>query len=97
MWTTAGNEIRQSETYKDNDAMLIPGIHYHVLEPVSAADYFTFPANPIEAYRMFRSTLVLVRKQRHDVVGIEGTGQEQRDQQNNMQNIYLSFSDHGHC
>ena len=72
VWTTAGDELRRSKKYKDNDAMLIPGTHYHVLEPLGASDYFTFPADPTEVYRMFRHTWVLVRKKRPDVVVIEG-------------------------
>ena len=53
VWTTAGDELRRSEKYKDNDAILIHGIHYHVVEPTADDNYFTFPADPMEVYRIF--------------------------------------------
>ena len=97
VWTTAGDELRRSEKYKDNDAMLIPGIHYHVLEPLGASDYFTFPADPTEVYRMFRHTWVLVRKKRPDVVVIEGKRPSASRIMKENAKYFSLFSDHGPC
>ena len=43
-----------------------------MVEPTADDNYFTFPVDPMEVYRIFRHTWVLVRKKRPDVVVIEG-------------------------
>ncbi len=70
--TTSGDIVSRSVQYKDGKVALKPGVHYTLIEPEDEDDYVAFPEEPESIYGTFRHAWVLVRKQRPDVVVIEG-------------------------
>ena len=61
----------RTQDYKDGKTVAKPGVHYIAVD-VSGDDYYLFPEHPVEIYSIFRHSWVLKRKQRPDVVVIEG-------------------------
>ena len=62
-----GAELVKSQQYKDGKVAAKPGEHYIAVKP-DAQEYFLFP----EDVGPFRHSWALVRKERPDVVVIEG-------------------------
>ena len=61
----------RTQDYKDGKPVAKPGVHYIAVD-VSGDDYYLFPEHPMEIYSVFRHSWVLKRKQRPNVVVIEG-------------------------
>ena len=66
-WTEKGAQLVKSRQYKEGEIAAKPGEHYIALRPTSD-EYYLFP----EDVGAFRHSWVLVRKDRPDVVVIEG-------------------------
>ena len=69
-WTEQGKRLIKSQKYRDGDIAAKPGEHYTAVEPESN-EYILFPENTGN----FRHSWALVRKNRPDVVVIEGLSQ----------------------
>ena len=70
-WTPDGRKLTQRADYREGQISLKPGVHYVALES-DANDYYLFPDEPKDVYKIFRHTWVLERNPRPQVVVIEG-------------------------
>ena len=70
-WTKEGAALIRTQAYKDGKIAAKPGVHYTAID-VSGDDYYLFPEHPMEVYHVLRHSWVLKRKQRPDVVVING-------------------------
>ena len=70
-WTKEGIAFSKTKEYRNGKIAAKAGIHYVVLRS-EKDEYYTFPEEPFDVYKVFRHSWVLVRKRIPDVVVIEG-------------------------
>ena len=67
VWTAEGRKVIQRSEYKDGQISLKPGVHYIAVESVSN-EYYLFPEEPFDIYKIFRHSWALERNPRPYVV-----------------------------
>ena len=103
-WTPAGEELAHSTHYKEaqsKKSIAVPGKHFVAVEPLPGAQYALFPPNRVGVFHThhvndadmehFRNSWVLERKQRPDVVVIEGLVMPARHQSTQYNSKYCSL------
>ena len=71
-WTPAGATLWKMPEYKEGKIKIMPGKHYHVVEPTDDDDYYAFPTSPAHVYEVLRHSWILERRRRPHVPVLEG-------------------------